>query len=194
MKGIYKITSPSGNVYIGQSVNIKERWSRYKKRGAKNQHALQRSFLKYGVDAHVFEIAHELPNDCEQDIINAYEQLYIEQYINCGFIMLNLKFGGGGGGKLTQEIKDKIGKANKKNKPTKEQIAALVARLKGKPSWNKGKKYKLNLSEEERARRSLQAKNRKFKHTVATRIKMSVDRKGKNKKQDPNSYYPLFEL
>ena len=31
MIGIYKITSPSGKVYIGQSINIEERWYKYNK-------------------------------------------------------------------------------------------------------------------------------------------------------------------
>ena len=29
--GIYKITSPSGKIYIGQSINIKSRWKYYEK-------------------------------------------------------------------------------------------------------------------------------------------------------------------
>ena len=29
MIGIYKITSPSGKVYIGQSIDIERRWKKY---------------------------------------------------------------------------------------------------------------------------------------------------------------------
>lgn len=36
MIGIYKITSPSGKVYIGQSVNIKERFKSHLKNRKKN--------------------------------------------------------------------------------------------------------------------------------------------------------------
>ena len=59
MTGIYKITSPKNRVYIGQSVNIKSRWSRYKKRLPKSQIKLNRSFLKYGVENHLFEVVEE---------------------------------------------------------------------------------------------------------------------------------------
>lgn len=55
--GIYKITSPSGRIYIGQSVNIETRWRDYKH--TKHQPRIQRSFKKYGVENHVFEIVEE---------------------------------------------------------------------------------------------------------------------------------------
>lgn len=53
---VYKITSPSGKVYIGSSVNYKKRLTQYKGTGAKAQTILYNSFLKYGIDNHVFEI------------------------------------------------------------------------------------------------------------------------------------------
>ena len=37
MVGIYKITNPSGKIYIGQSVNIDNRISSYKNLKCKNQ-------------------------------------------------------------------------------------------------------------------------------------------------------------
>jgi len=52
--GIYKITSPSKKVYIGQSWNIKERFRKYNYKS--NQQLLMRSFSKYGLENHVFEI------------------------------------------------------------------------------------------------------------------------------------------
>ena len=56
MIGIYKITSPSGKVYIGQSRNIKNRKWRYKRLDCKSQVKLYSSFKKYGFDKHKFEI------------------------------------------------------------------------------------------------------------------------------------------
>jgi group I intron endonuclease len=56
MIGIYKITSPSGRIYIGQSINIKRRFKEYNSRLGKGQLLLNRSFLKYGVENHIFEI------------------------------------------------------------------------------------------------------------------------------------------
>lgn len=43
--GIYKITSPSGKIYIGQSIDIKRRWLDYKTRVNCTQRALRR-YLK----------------------------------------------------------------------------------------------------------------------------------------------------
>lgn len=60
--GIYKITSPSGKIYIGQTVDIERRFSEYRRKGsAKKQRRLFNSFAKYGVDSHIFEIVCECP-------------------------------------------------------------------------------------------------------------------------------------
>lgn len=59
--GIYKITSPSGKIYIGQSINIKERFRQYKKLGCKNQVKLYNSIKKHGWDNHIKEIIEECP-------------------------------------------------------------------------------------------------------------------------------------
>lgn len=56
MIGIYKITSPSKKIYIGQSINIQKRFNQYKWSKAKSQPILHRSFKKYGIDKHKFEI------------------------------------------------------------------------------------------------------------------------------------------
>ena len=53
---VYKITSPSGKIYIGSSVNYKRRLTQYKGMGAKTQTILYNSFLKHGFDNHIFEI------------------------------------------------------------------------------------------------------------------------------------------
>ena len=89
MIGIYKITSPSNKIYIGQSLNIEKRFYDYKKLfNCKGQHYLYRSFLKYGIENHTFEVIHELPLDVEQKILDKYEVLYWQQYKDLGFEML----------------------------------------------------------------------------------------------------------
>lgn len=57
--GIYRITSPSGRIYIGESKNIKNRWRAYKRLDCKGQVKLYKSFYKYGVVNHIFEIIEE---------------------------------------------------------------------------------------------------------------------------------------
>jgi len=55
---VYKITSPSGKVYIGSSkeISCRKRWNSYKGLYCKNQVKLYRSLVKYGPDNHLFEI------------------------------------------------------------------------------------------------------------------------------------------
>jgi len=53
---VYKITSPSGRIYIGSTNNITKRWSYYKSYNCKEQIKLYRSFVKYSVENHKFEI------------------------------------------------------------------------------------------------------------------------------------------
>lgn len=58
MIGIYKITSLSDRIYIGQSTNINKRLNSYKSSlcNSKKQTRLYNSFKKYGVKNHSFEI------------------------------------------------------------------------------------------------------------------------------------------
>lgn len=77
MVGIYKITSPSGSIYIGQSIDIKKRWSDYKYiRKSKSQTRLHNSFKKYGIEKHTFEVIKE----CSIDCLNNLEKYYINSY------------------------------------------------------------------------------------------------------------------
>lgn len=62
MQGIYKITSPSGKIYTGQSTNIDKRISRYKSLSCEKQVRLYNSLKKYGWDSHIFEIIEIVEN------------------------------------------------------------------------------------------------------------------------------------
>jgi len=86
MIGIYKITSPSKKVYIGQSVNIEIRFKHYTGlHNCKGQTILYNSFLKYGVEKHNFEILCE----CEASELNDKERFYQDLYSVVGFNGLN---------------------------------------------------------------------------------------------------------
>lgn len=74
--GIYKITSPSGKVYIGQSENIKSRWYRYKKLYCKKQTILYDSFIKHGVENHQFDIIEY----CAIDDLNCSERFWQDEF------------------------------------------------------------------------------------------------------------------
>lgn len=57
--GIYKIESPTGRVYVGQSKDIRKRWMSYVNLRCKSQPKLMNSFKKHGVRKHCFTILQE---------------------------------------------------------------------------------------------------------------------------------------
>jgi group I intron endonuclease len=139
MIGIYKITSPSNKIYIGQSWNIEKRRKIYASCSCKLQPKLYNSFIKYGYENHIFEIVHELPIDVTQEILDNYEILYWQQYKDCEFEMINIKEPGLGG-KHSQETKNKIGNIIRNNKERGKKISKSnkgISRGKGrKITWN----------------------------------------------------------
>jgi hypothetical protein len=75
--GIYKITSPSGRVYIGQSKDVfRLRVRNYKKETCHSQPLLERSLKKYGWENHTFEIIEE----CEVEDLNCRERHWQDFY------------------------------------------------------------------------------------------------------------------
>jgi len=106
--GIYKITSPSGKTYIGQSWNIRKRIYKYKSvQGCKKQRILYNSLKKYGWENHIFEVVYTLPIETEQRTLDNYEIFYIIQFKEAGYEMMNIKEGGSGG-KLSKESIQKM--------------------------------------------------------------------------------------
>ena len=109
--GIYKITNPKGSIYIGQSKNIIERISRYKKlQCCKYQLLLYRSFLKYGIENHTFEILEQ--GDFSKEELNKLESNYILQFNSFrknNFLGMNLT-SGGDSIEFDDSIKEKMSK------------------------------------------------------------------------------------
>jgi len=108
--GIYKITSPSKKIYIGQSRDILHRFKNYYRYECKGQTHLYSSLKKHSIDKHKFEILEQ----CLPKELNDKEIYYIELY-QC----FNSKFGlnlmsGGSFGTHSVETKRKIGEATKR--------------------------------------------------------------------------------
>lgn len=141
MVGIYKITSPSGAVYIGQSWNIKGRFWRYgDKTKWDKQPVLSASFKKHGLKAHKFEVVTILPNDVSQIVLDNYECFYIDLYKQVVAKIMNVR-GGGSRGKHSENSKEKIRNTLTGRKRPPEVIeklkeAALEYRKKG--DWIEG--------------------------------------------------------
>lgn len=86
-QGIYKITSPKGRVYIGQTVDFYARFNKYRLLHCKGQRRLFNSFKKYGVENHFFEVV-EL---CCVELMNERERYWQEEYDVLSKLGLNCK-------------------------------------------------------------------------------------------------------
>jgi group I intron endonuclease len=88
--GIYKWTSPTGKIYVGQSSNLKQRLEWYKGDGLNksNMPKLKRSFQKHGIENHKFEIIEY----CSLNQLNEKE-IYWGNYYNTLEKGLNCKLG-----------------------------------------------------------------------------------------------------
>lgn len=111
MIGIYKITSPTGRVYIGQSIDTDRRFRFYNQPccNCKGQPLLYRSLKKYGANAHTFEVIEE----CEFEQLNVRERYWQEFYnvleggLNCYLTETNTL-----PKRHSEETKKKISKSN----------------------------------------------------------------------------------
>ena len=129
---IYKITSPSGRVYIGQTISLEQRLFKYKTNNCKQQPKIFNSIKKYGWDKHLFEIIEELSDD--RNLLNEREKYWIEYFdsMNKG-----LNCTGGADSKLISN----------------ETIEKIRQSKLGKPSPNKNKK--MSDEQKEKIRQSM---------------------------------------
>ena len=190
--GIYKITSPKGRVYIGQSVDIETRWKQYKFLNCKSQSKIYRSLKKHGVENHTFEIIEQ----CDFDDLVCRERYWQDFYdvLNGG---LNLRLTECGELKIimSDETKEKLRIANtgkKRSEETKQKLREMKGE---KASWY-GRKHSDETKEKiskahigkivsdetrEKQRQNNLGENSVWygkKHSNATKKKMSDSSKG----------------
>jgi group I intron endonuclease len=117
MIGVYKITSPTNKIYIGQSINIEQRWKRYNKLYCKSQTKLYYSLKKYGPENHIFEIIEE----CKESNLLERETYWKNHYKVLEIPSLCCRIDGKGGknSKTTNEL---ISKSNKGISTRKEKL------------------------------------------------------------------------
>ncbi len=174
--GIYKITSPSGKIYIGQSVNIALRWNQYKLlyktiMGPKLYHSLK----KYGCDNHTFEVIEE----CNADQLDEREIYWGHHFNVLGENGLTLKLGNGRQ-IVSQETKQKMSE-NIKGKKT------------GKESKGSGRKAGFTYSDEikqkmREAKLNKPSNHKGSKDSIETLIKKSEAKKGKPSPRKGKTY------
>lgn len=104
--GIYKITNPNNEVYIGATRDVAKRRRSYGNNKSQGRLILA-SIIKYGWINHDFKVVHELPNDISQVVMDSYEQTYIDFYKKSGCLSLNLR-GAGVRGSHCEDTKTKM--------------------------------------------------------------------------------------
>lgn len=152
--GIYKITSPTGRVYIGQSVDIKNRIKCYKyPEKVKGQRKLYYSLKKYGYKKHKFEIVAQ----CDIEKLDEMEIFYIDVYNTFNTKHgLNCNHGGQSNPIQSEETKRRRTESQKGRKVSKETRKRISeAKMGSKLSLNQklkkskamvGRKFNFNTS------------------------------------------------
>lgn len=115
MIGIYKITNKiNGNSYIGQSIDIKRRFSEHRCISKESNISLKKAFSKYGKENFEFEILEE----CKANELDKKEMYYIE--------LLKPKYNrdSGGKGSLNHKVSEKTRRLlQKKGKEQWEKLS-----------------------------------------------------------------------
>jgi group I intron endonuclease len=183
MIGIYKITSPTNRIYIGQSMNIKRRFIQYQSiNSSKSMPKIYNSLLKYGPENHKFEVIEE----CLFEELNERERYWQEYYnvtskqgLNCMLVnSLEQKQ------MVSLETRNKISKNNARYWLGKKLSEETIA--KGKKNRIYTEEYRAKIGNKSKGRvhtiesRQKIAKARLgVKHTEEAKLKMSIIRKGK---------------
>ena len=111
--GIYKLTSPSGKCYIGQSTDMVQRILKYKRLQCKSQIKLYNAIQKYGFENFTIEVLYETDTQFKhlKSMLNLMEIKWIKKFnsIICGY---NIR-SGGSFGKHSEESKQKMSKSGK---------------------------------------------------------------------------------
>lgn len=164
---IYKITSPTNKIYIGQTIDLITRKSKYKTLKCKSQPRIYNSLNKYGWDKHTFEILEEI-QDIDYNIINEKEIYWINFYNSTGKNGLNCR-SGGNNYIMSEETKEKLRQIN----------IGKTAANKGIACPDKTKEKISNTSQG----KHVGSKNGFYnkKHTDTTKMKMKLAKKGPTK-------------
>lgn len=143
--GIYKITSPTGKIYIGQSKDIYHRFNSYHKLRCVKQPRIYRSLKKHTPEKHKYEIVSE----CLISELDKMEEYYISLFDSC-----NSNFGlnvrsGGLSTTMSDELKERLSNIQKerfKNNravydTTVKNLALIKRSGKDNPIYGTGKSF-----------------------------------------------------
>lgn len=175
VSGIYKWINPKGRIYVGQAENLDERKEDYKYIcNVKKQRRLYNSFVKYGLENHIFEIIER----CLIEDLNKRERHWQDFYNVLSPMGLNCVLQDADEKRkiLSEETKKRIAQTKigiKASEETKKRMSiSQKAAIKTLPN-----RRGYSLSEEHK--RKIGEANSGFKHSEETREKMSLSKKGK---------------
>ena len=173
--GIYKITSPTGKIYIGQSGNIEQRFYFYKKgKNYKTQTRLKHSIEKHGIENHLFEII----QICTLEELNTQERYYQDFFDVLGTNGLNcrLQQSDGKTGKNSAESNKKRSESMKgKNKGPRPDVSEKNKLIhKGKTI---SEEHKQQISNKLKGKTFSEERNRKISETSKGKQKSEQHRK-----------------
>ncbi len=177
MTGIYKITSPTNKIYIGQSVDIERRKNDYKKYVC-HTGKLKNSFKKHGFENHTFEVIEE----CSIELLNERERFWQDFYDVLGPNGLNLKLTNttDRSGVFSEELKQKLSDSQKSLKKvlTEEHklklLKANTNRIHSEQCRKKNTEGQLRYwTDERKLERSKNNPNSKFTETDIINIRNS---------------------
>jgi group I intron endonuclease len=183
MIGIYKLTSPSGKSYIGQSVDIDRRMNKYRNANCKTQYGIYNAILKYGFDSFKLDIIHEIADsDSMIDVLNKLEESEIRlqntMYPN-GYNMV----GGGDNRFASEKHKENLSKSHKGKKMLPQTAEALRRANTGRKMSNelkcKLKEISSNRIRTKEERESISIKKKGVKLSEEHKMKVSAALKGR---------------
>lgn len=176
--GVYRIQSKvhKDRLYIGSSVNIKDRWRQHRMYLRNNDHhslKLQRHYNKYGLDDLCFSIIEEFQFTTKEFLLSR-EQFYLDSlhpfYNNSPTASSTL------GVKMvfTEEHKKKISESLKGRKKSKEHVANLTGK-------KRSAETRLKLSESRRKLDISGANNPRYGKKLSDETKKKISDKAKGR-------------
>lgn len=197
---IYKITSPSGRIYIGQTLYLKSRLTMHKSLAKRSKCKLHASIKKYGWNNHVVEILED--GLFTKERLDELEIRYIAQF-DCFKKGLNMTLGGDGvwGYIKSDEVLERQSQKmtgeknpfyNKKHSP--EVIEFLRQRSTGKTlsaesrkkvgDASRGNSHAIGFSHTDEAKKRMSIASKGNQHNLGNKVSQDVkDRRAKKQRQ-----------
>jgi len=183
---VYKITSPTGRIYIGSTVLLKKRITNYRNNNCKDQPKLYASFIKYGFINHSFEIIEE----CDNDVLRSRERHFglllnvlSKENLNCSLpcdkesVLC-----------ISEETRKLISDKLRGRKMPPHVGKKLSIRQTGSLNHNYGKKF----SEETRAKMSLASKGKKKSTQMREKLRIAASNRSPEYKQKMSELKKLY--